>query len=56
MWDAAVAVRTAPYNSTFLDKQWIAVDPATHAVYVTNTTFTTSNQIDFYRSTDGGAA
>lgn len=53
-WDGAVAVRTAPYATTFLDKQWIAVDPATHNVYVTNTTFTTTDWIDFYRSTDGG--
>ncbi len=53
-WDGAVSVRTAASASVFLDKQWIAVDPATHNVYITNTTFTATDWIDFYRSTDGG--
>lgn len=54
VWDGAVSVRTASNATTFLDKQWIAVDPATHNVYITNTTFTTTDWIDFYRSTDAG--
>ncbi len=54
-FDSAFVVRIATSASVFLDKQWIAVDSLTGHLYVSNTTFTTSgDQIDFYRSTDGG--
>ncbi len=54
-FDSVFVVRSASNASFFLDKQWIAVDSLTGNVYVTNTTFTvTGDQIDFYRSTDGG--
>ncbi|MBI5709407.1 MAG: hypothetical protein HZC42_03760 [Candidatus Eisenbacteria bacterium] len=56
VWDSVVAVRTASNATTFLDKQWIAADSSGtgQMVYVSNTTFDTSDHIDFYRSTDGG--
>lgn len=54
-FDSVFVVRIASNASFFLDKQWIAVDSLTGNVYVTNTTFTaTGDQIDFYRSTNGG--
>lgn len=54
-FDSTFVVRMASSSSVFLDKQWLAVDSLTGNLYVSNTTFTTSgDQIDFYRSTDGG--
>lgn len=54
-FDSVFVVRSASNASFFLDKQWMAVDSLTGNVYVTNTTFTvTGDQIDFYRSTNGG--
>ncbi len=54
-WDTALCVNVVPSTTSFLDKQWIAADSATGAVYVTCTTFTTTaDWIDFYRSLDGG--
>jgi hypothetical protein len=54
-FDSVFVVRTASNASFFLDKQWIAVDSLSGNLYVTNTTFTLSgDQIDFYRSTNGG--
>jgi hypothetical protein len=55
VWDAAVSVRSVANASAFLDKQWMVADSATSNLYLTNTTFTASNQIDYYRSTDNGA-
>jgi hypothetical protein len=55
VWDNAVAVRVVSNASFFLDKQWLAVDPATHNVYLSNSTFSSTVVIDFYRSLDGGA-
>lgn len=54
-FDSVFIVRSVSNASFFLDKQWMAVDTVTGNLYVTNTTFTTTgDQIDFYRSTDGG--
>ena len=57
VWDNAVAVATSPNGTAFLDKPWIVADssgPGT-SVYITNTRFTSSSdRIDFRRSTDGG--
>ncbi len=53
-FDSVFIVRTALNTTTFLDKQWIAADSSNGNMYVTNTTFTTTDQIDFYRSTNGG--
>lgn len=54
-FDSVFAVRIASNASFFLDKQWMAADSLTGNLYVTNTTFTVSgNQIDAYRSTNGG--
>lgn len=54
-FDSVFVVRSVSNASFFLDKQWMAADTATGNLYVTNTTFTLSgDQIDFYRSTDGG--
>ena len=54
-FDSAFVVRVATSSSVFLDKQWLAVDSLSGNLYVSNTTFTTSgDQIDYYRSTDGG--
>lgn len=53
-FDSVFVVRTAVSATTFLDKQWIAVDSLSGNLYVTNTTFTTTDWIDYYRSTDGG--
>lgn len=56
VWDGVSVVRSVSNSTAFLDKQWMAADSATGNVYVSNTTFTTTgDQIDFYRSTDGGA-
>lgn len=43
-------------GADFLDKPWVAVDPATHAVYVTYSRFVGGGtpQIELVRSTDGG--
>ena len=54
-FDSTFVVRVATSSSVFLDKQWLAVDSLSGNLYVSNTTFTTAgNQIDAYRSTDGG--
>lgn len=53
-FDSVWTVRVADNATLFLDKQWIACDPASGALYVTNTTFGASDTIDFQRSTDGG--
>lgn len=54
-FDSVFIVRSVSSASFFLDKQWLAVDSLTGNMYVTNTTFTTTgDQIDFYRSTNGG--
>lgn len=54
-FDSVFAVRIASNASFFLDKQWMAADSLTGNLYVTNTTFTvTGDQIDVYRSTNGG--
>jgi hypothetical protein len=54
-FDSTFVVRVATSSSVFLDKQWLAVDSLSGNLYVSNTTFTTSgDQIDAYRSTDGG--
>ena len=53
-WDGVSVVRTATTTSTFLDKPWCVADSITGNVYVTNTTFDTTNRIDFYRSADAG--
>ena len=57
VWDNTVIVRNAISSSQFLDKQWMAADSSGSGtnVYISNSTFTTTgDQIDFYRSTDGG--
>ena len=58
VWDSVVATRTALNSTTFLDKEWIMADSsgAGQMVYVSYTTFTTTDWIDFQRSTDGGAS
>jgi len=54
-FDSVFVVRSASNASFFLDKQWMAADTVTGNLYVTNTTFTlTGDQIDLYRSTNGG--
>jgi len=54
-FDSVFVVRSVSNASFFLDKQWMAADSLTGNLYVTNTTFTASgDQIDFYRSTNGG--
>ena len=53
-FDSVFIVRTVPNATAFLDKQWIAADSTNGYLYVTNTTFTATDQIDFSRSTDGG--
>ncbi len=54
-FDSVFIVRSALNSSFFLDKQWMVADTATGNLYVVNTTFTTTgDQIDFYRSTNGG--
>ncbi len=55
VWDSVVVVRSVPNTTTFLDKQWFFADSSSNYVYVSNTTFTNTNRIDFYRSGDGGA-
>lgn len=44
-------------GADFLDKEWGAVDPASHNLYVTYSRFVggSVSQIEFVRSTDGGA-
>lgn len=57
LWDSVVVVRNESNASFFLDKQWLAADSLNNDVYISNTTFTvTGDQIDFYRSTNGGAS
>jgi hypothetical protein len=55
VWDNEVVVRSVTNSTTFLDKEWIVADSSSNYVYVTNTTYTTTNWINFYRSADGGA-
>ena len=55
VWDNIVLVRSVPNTTTFLDKQWIFADSSSNYVYLSNTTYTTTDWIDFYRSSDGGA-
>ena len=55
VWDDVVLVRSVANATSFLDKQWLFADSSSNAVYLTNTTFTTTDWIDFYRSSDGGA-
>lgn len=54
VWDTTVAVRTENSSANFLDKQWMVADSASGNLYVTNTTFNSSDQIDFQRSTNNG--
>ncbi|MBI5168727.1 MAG: hypothetical protein HZA61_04480 [Candidatus Eisenbacteria bacterium] len=44
-------------GADFLDKEWGAVDPASHNLYVSYSRFVggSTSQIEFIRSTDGGA-
>ena len=53
-FDSVFIVRSVPSSVAFLDKQWIAADSSNGNLYLTSTTFTATNQIDFYRSTDDG--
>jgi hypothetical protein len=47
-WEPASVVRTVPSATDFLDKEWLAVDPADGRVYVSYTSFTSSSdEIDF---------
>lgn len=47
-WSVRSASRTSSYTVDFLDKEWIAVDPASGKVYVTCTNFTGgTDQIEF---------
>lgn len=55
VWDNVVVARSVPSATTFLDKQWIAADSSSSYVYLTNTTYTSTNWINFSRSADGGA-
>jgi hypothetical protein len=54
-WDSVVLVRSASNATNFLDKEWFFADSSSNYVYLSNTTFTNTNWIDFYRSSDGGA-
>lgn len=44
-WSTRVSARTVPYSQYFLDKEWLAVDPASGRVYLTYTNFT--NGLDY---------
>ena len=60
VWDTPVVVRAYDSNSSLLDKEWLAIDPANGNLYLSYSRFIGSggvyftNQIDFERSTDGG--
>lgn len=43
-WTDRAAARTASYSTAFLDKEWIALDPASGRVYLTYSTF--ANGVD----------
>ena len=53
-FDSAFVVRSVSNLSAFLDKEWIVADTVSGNLYLTSTTFAASNEIDFYRSTNGG--
>jgi hypothetical protein len=55
VWDNAVLVRSASNTTAFHDKPWFFADSSSNYVYLSNTTFTTTDWIDFCRSSDGGA-
>jgi hypothetical protein len=47
-WGPVSVTRTVPTSSAFLDKEWIAVDPASGRVYLTYTNFVSNySQIEF---------
>ena len=53
-FDSTFVVRSGSNLSIFLDKEWIVADTLSGNLYLTGTTFAASDEIDFYRSTDGG--
>ena len=53
-FDSVFVVRQVAHSAAFLDKQWMTADSASGLLIVTNTTFAASNQIDAYRSSNGG--
>jgi hypothetical protein len=52
VWDAPVVLASSPSN--LLDKPWVAVDPASGAVYCAWVRFAVGQQIEFARSLDHG--
>jgi flagellar hook capping protein FlgD/pre-peptidase len=55
VWDNVTVARNVANSALFLDKEWLAADSSNNNVYVTNTTFSSSDSIELIRSTDGGA-
>lgn len=55
-WTDRVAARTADYAAAFLDKEWIAVDPASGKVYLTYTNFTAGLDRIEFQSADSSLA
>ena len=53
-WGTPVLVRSVANSTTALDKQWMVADSLNGNLYLTYTTFTTTNKIEFQRSTNGG--
>lgn len=54
VWDGTSVVASGPSASQFFDKQWMCADSTNGNLYVTWTLFTTTSEIFFARSTDGG--
>lgn len=54
-WGTPQLVQSVNNASAFIDKEWLAIDPANGNLYLTFTKFTLSgDEIDFTRSTNGG--
>lgn len=54
-WGTPVLVQSANYAAAFIDKEWIAIDPANGNLYVSYTKFIIGgDQVEFTRSTNGG--
>ena len=54
-WGTPTLVQSVSNGSAFIDKEWLAIDPASGNLYLTFTRFTlTGDEIDFTRSTNGG--
>lgn len=57
-WGTPVLVQSASNFAAFIDKEWLAIDPANGNLYLSYTRFLPGNsdQIEFVRSTNGGTS